>query len=117
MRATGLVFLATLAACSSAPDLTSVLSGHDIMMNRPNSTTPEAMFRMFDDGTGTVDFIHGDAGPQDIRWSMQGNVFCIDHADGVLTSFGCATMQVDGTTVTLAHTASDGVVTGSLTAR
>lgn len=106
-----------LAGCAPMPDVQAVISARDIVMNRPNTDQPEALFRMFPNGTGTVNFTNGVSGPQDVTWTFNRGVFCLDADEGLVASFGCARLNLTDDEVTLAHIASDSVVTGTLVAR
>lgn len=90
----------------------AVISTRDIVMNRPNTDTREALFRLFPDGTGTVEFLANPDGAQDVGWTLTGAEFCIQAAEGLMQYFGCATLRVNDMGVTLAHTQSDSTVTG-----
>lgn len=106
-----------LAGCAPMPDVQAVISARDIVMNRPNTDQPEALFRMFPDGTGTIDFTNGVSGPQDVTWTLNRGIFCLNADEGLVASFGCARLNLTEDEVTLAHIASDSVVTGTLVAR
>ncbi|MCF2872502.1 hypothetical protein L0664_15610 [Octadecabacter sp. G9-8] len=108
-----------VAVPTGAPmaDVRAVISTRDIAMNRPNTTTREALFRMRADGTGTVEFIANPDGAQDVAWTLQGDRFCIAADEGLMASFECATLSLDGAQVTFAHTQSGNVATGVLMPR
>lgn len=114
--------LLCLALCGcgvaqSGPQARVMISQQDIVMNRPNTDRSEALFRMFADGTGTVDFTHGATGPQPVTWTLDRDLFCLAAENGLLASFGCARVDVSGGQITLAHIGSDSVVTGVFVAR
>ena len=124
MRWFGFLPCVLLMACDAVPtndvqtaQTRAIISNRDIAMNRPNTQTPEAVFRMFEDGTGTVEFLANPDGAQTVGWSLNGNRFCITASEGLMASFECATLSLQGAEVTLAHTASDHVATGTLIPR
>lgn len=102
---------------SQSMALVDQITNRDMMMNRPNTDRREARFRMLSNGRGTVEFLNGATGPQSVGWTIDGNRFCIVAAEGLMASFDCATLNITGSAITLAHTASDSVVSGVLVAR
>lgn len=109
--------LSGCGVAQSGPQTRVMISQQDIVMNRPNTDRPEALFRMFADGTGTVDFANGTTGPQPVTWTLDRDLFCLTAENGLLASFGCAHVDVSGGQITLAHIGSDSVVTGVFVAR
>ncbi|MGJ8612133.1 MAG: hypothetical protein ACSHWY_13615 [Octadecabacter sp.] len=110
-----------LAACAGLPVDTSpvraTISTRDMAMNRPNTDTREAVFRMLADGTGTVEFIAHPDGAQPVTWTLDGNRFCILTDEGLMQTFGCAALRLSGDHITLAHIGSDAVATGVMVPR
>ena len=108
-----------LAGCTAMPtaELRDTITTQDMLMNRPNTETQEVLFRMQNDGTGTVEFINGTSGPQDVNWTLNGATYCSQTDEGLMQSFGCAIISILGQQVRLAHTESDNVATGRLVAR
>ena len=124
MRSFIIIGCLMLAGCTQPPapvgptsTLFDQITDRDMMLNRPNTDTREARFRMLADGSGTVEFLNGTTGPQPVGWSIDGTTFCIDAAEGLMASFDCATLNITGDAVTLAHTTSDSVVRGEFVAR
>lgn len=121
MRFYPLLPLALLAACADAPSdtahLRATISTRDIAMNRPNTTIFEALFRLQADGSGRVWFQGHPDGSQIVAWTLTGNRFCINAGEGLLYTYGCATLTLTGDDVTLAHIGSDNVATGVLADR
>jgi hypothetical protein len=83
----------------------------------PQYRSPEVLFRMFADGSGQANFMNNPSGPQDIHWTLDGQILCIETDARLLSSFDCARLTIDGPALTLARLASDSVVTGVLIAR
>lgn len=111
--------LILLAACSdvTAPSPSHQITTQDLMMNRPNHNQLETRFRMFDNGQGTVEFLNGDDGPQPVAWTLRNELFCLTAEQGLIASFGCASVSVQGNAVTFSHSGSDSVVRGVMVAR
>ena len=114
-----LIATATLSACMSpaTPQLADQITAQDMLMNRPNMDQQDTVFRMLDDGSGTVEFLGNPSGPQSVAWSLRGSTFCIDADEGLIATFDCATLSIAGSHVTLAHTGSGSVAQGVLVAR
>ena len=98
-------------------DVRGLISTRDIAMNRPNTDTREALFRMQANGAGTVEFIAHPDGAQTVGWTLTGDRFCILADEGLMQSFDCATVSMRGAQITFAHTGSDSTATGVLVAR
>jgi hypothetical protein len=122
MRNSIVLTLLAVAALSAgttpaAPQLTDQITAQDMLMNRPNRDQQDARFRMLSNGSGTVEFLGNPTGPQPVAWSLSGSTFCIDADEGLIASFDCATLIINGNRVTLAHTGSDSVASGVLVPR
>jgi len=127
MRVLSVLFFGVLMGCDVGGDYggggganaetRAIISARDMAMNRPNTATAEAVFRLLPNGTGTVRFIANPDGAQAVEWSLTGDNFCIDAHEGLMASFDCATLSVRGAEITLAHTQSDNVATGRLVPR
>lgn len=117
----GLILSGCLAMTACAPiggsALRQNITTNDMLVNRPNTNQEEALFSLQSGSTGTVTFVGRAADPQDITWTLAGNTFCIETNEGIMSGFGCAQLQLNGTNITLSHTESDGVATGRLVGR
>jgi len=106
-----------MGACAARPDLQTQLSAQDLLMNNPATQRPQALFRMFADGSGQANFVNNPSGAQDISWHLEGRILCIETHRGVFATSGCARLTLDDAQVTLRYGATGPVMTGTLVAR